>query len=145
LPFKAESQELLGDSTRHGDGLAGLVDLLRARLGRKQVSGLAATSDARPEYAWRQVEPGQRASDARLPPPRPIHLLASPLLLSYADGTLRHRGATLKLTRGPERIQGGWWDGEEWTRDYYQALSSRGELLWVFHAASQWFLHGLFS
>jgi protein ImuB len=109
------------------------------------VFGLAATTDARPEWASRRVEPGEHAADARLPPPRPIHLLASPLPLSYAEGLLRHRGAILKLTRGPERIQGGWWDGEEWTRDYYQALSSRGELLWVFHSGQQWFLHGLFS
>jgi protein ImuB len=145
LPFKAESRELLGDATRSGNALASLVDLLRARLGRQQVSGLAATADARPEWASRRVEPGGSVMGSRLPPPRPIHLLAAPLPLSYADGALRHRGATLKLTRGPERIQGGWWDGEDWTRDYYQALSSRGELLWVFHSGGCWFLHGLFS
>ena len=145
LPFKGENRELLGDGAKCGDGLASLVDLLRARLGRKQVSGLAATADARPEWASRRVEPGGSAMEPRLLPPRPIHLLTSPLPLSYADGTLRHRGATLKLTRGPERIQGGWWEGEDWTRDYYQALSSRGELLWVFHVGQQWFLHGLFS
>lgn len=145
LPFKAGNREILGDGAKRGDGFTDLIDLLRARLGRKQVSGLVATADARPEWASRRAEPGGNVMELRLPPPRPIHLLASPLPLSYADGTLRHRGATLKLTRGPERIQGGWWDGEDWTRDYYQALSSRGELLWVFHAGRRWFLHGLFS
>ncbi|HEY1772608.1 MAG TPA: DNA polymerase Y family protein [Gammaproteobacteria bacterium] len=145
LPFSAINGKLLGDGAKSGNTLANLVDLLRARLGPKQVSGLTATTDARPEWASRRVEPGGSVMESRLTPPRPIHLLASPLPLSYADGTLRHRGATLKLTQGPERIEGGWWDGEEWTRDYYQALSSRGELLWVFHRGRRWFLHGLFS
>ncbi|HEY3645877.1 MAG TPA: hypothetical protein VGM16_11115, partial [Gammaproteobacteria bacterium] len=144
-PFTAANQGLLKANPRPGESLAKLVDLLRARLGHARVFGLAATADARPERAWRQVEPGTSSPGARLPPTRPIQLLAQPLPLEQTAGALRHRGAPLKLIRGPERIEGGWWDGETWIRDYYQAVSSRGALLWVFHAEGRWFLHGFFS
>lgn len=144
-PFIAANQTLLKTGSGPGDSLAKLVDLLRVRLGQRQVFGLAATADARPERAWRRVEPGESSTGARISPLRPIQLLSQPLPLSLEDSTLHHRGATLKLTRGPERIEGGWWDGEDWTRDYYQAVSSQGALLWVFHEKSTWFLHGFFS
>lgn len=144
-PFAAANLGLLRADSRPGEPLARLVDLLRARLGHARVFGLAATADARPERAWRRVEPGSALPGARLPPTRPIQLLAQPLPLQQAAGTLRHQGASVKLTRGPERLEGGWWDGEAWIRDYYQAVSSRGALLWVFHSEGAWFLHGFFS
>ena len=144
-PFTAANQSLLKTDAGSGDPLAKLVELLRARLGRHRVFGLAATADARPERAWRRVEPGSVLPGARLPPTRPIQLLPRPLPLDQEGGTLRHRGAALKLIRGPERIEGGWWDGEDWVRDYYQAVSSRGALLWVFQERERWFLHGFFS
>lgn len=144
-PFTAVNQDLMKTGSHTGDSLAKLVDILRARLGPRQVFGLAATADARPERAWRRVEPGTSLPEPRLPPPRPVQLLPQPLPLGFTGGTLRHRGAALKLIRGPERIEGGWWDGEDWTRDYYQAVSSSGGLLWVFHEKDAWFLHGFFS
>jgi protein ImuB len=143
-PFTATNAELLGSGSRPGDPLGKLVDLLRARLGHSRVFGLVATTDARPERSWRRVEPGT-ALDARPTPVRPIQLLAQPLPLEHTGGVLRHRDAALKLTRGPERIEGGWWDGETWIRDYYQAVSSRGSLLWVFQERNRWFLHGFFA
>lgn len=143
-PFQAGNEELL-KGARAGDPLARLVDILRARLGHDRVFSLAATADARPERAWRRVEPGSARSGARLPPPRPIQLLTRPLSLRLVDGALRHHGATLKLIRGPERLEGGWWDGEDWIRDYYQAVSSQGGLLWVFQEGADWFLHGFFA
>ena len=52
------------------------------------------------------------------------------------------------LLGGPERVETGWWDGEEVQRDYYQAVDARGSRLWIFRerlAPHRWFLHGVFS
>ena len=141
MRYTALSRDLLGIGTRSGENTSQLVDLLRARLGRTAVYGITVTQDARPEQAWRSVEPGTAAREPRLPPSRPIDLLPSPLPLD----SLRYKGATLTLLDGPERIEGGWWNGEGWMRDYYHALSSRGEHVWVFRQDRRWYLHGLFS
>ena len=46
---------------------------------------------------------------------------------------------------GPERIETGWWDGDEASRDYFVARLPDGALGWVYREANQWFLHGLFA
>jgi protein ImuB len=47
---------------------------------------------------------------------------------------------------GPERISGGWWDGQRVHRDYYIAQLSSGQLAWVFRDAREgWFVHGWFG
>jgi len=143
--YTAQSQDLLGISQKAGENISELVDILRSRLGRTAVYGVAMTQDARPEQAWRSVEPGVETIDPREHSIRPINVLSTPLPLQYSANGLRYRGATLKLVKGPERIDGGWWSKESWIRDYYQALSSRGERLWIFHQNKQWYLHGLFS
>lgn len=145
MRYTAQSQDLLGISKAAGEHLSYLVDLLRARLGRTAVFGVETTLDARPEQAFRTVEPGVKSKGRSTSPSRPIHLLPVPVTLSSRADQLRYRGASLRLIKGPERIEGGWWSGETWIRDYYHAASSRGERLWVFHQDKQWYLHGLFS
>lgn len=140
--YIAQSQDLLGISKTANEGMSQIVDLLRARLGRTTIFGVAVTRDARPEQAWRVVEPGEELKQPRRTKTRPVHILPAPALLG---DRLRYRGATLKIVKGPERIEGGWWAKESWTRDYYQVVSSRGEKLWVFRHQKQWYLHGLFS
>ena len=46
-----------------------------------------------------------------------------------------------------ERIESGWWDGGDVSRDYFTASAARGEKLWVYRDRStrEWFLHGLFG
>jgi protein ImuB len=54
----------------------------------------------------------------------------------------------LEMLAGPERIEAGWWDGEEVSRDYYVAANPQGETFWVFrehHGAQAWYLHGVFA
>ncbi|MFC6685363.1 hypothetical protein ACFQGA_13385 [Marinobacter koreensis] len=47
---------------------------------------------------------------------------------------------------GPERISGGWWDGERVHRDYYIAQLRSGQLAWVFRDVREgWFIHGWFG
>lgn len=145
LRYTAESQDLLGISQAPRDGLSQLVDMLRSRLGRTAVFGVSVTPDARPEQAWRNTEPGEMGTGAAVLDPRPIHVLSTPVPLPCSQDRPRYEGASLSLIDGPERIDGGWWSDEAWIRDYYEAVSTRGERLWIFHQQKQWFLHGLFS
>lgn len=145
MPYTAINLDLLGNRDEAHDSTQRLVDLLRSRLGRPAVFGMAMTADARPEKAYRDTEPGEAVKYLRPSPVRPIHVLKTPLTLCCSEGRPRYRGSTLKFMDGPERIEGGWWSQECWTRDYYEALSVRGERLWVFREGKQWFLHGLFS
>jgi len=48
---------------------------------------------------------------------------------------------------GPERIESGWWDGNDVGRDYFVAAGPGGERLWVFRdrADHRWYLHGRFG
>jgi protein ImuB len=140
-----------------------LVEHLRARLGATAVYGLRRVSEHRPECAWRVSEPaitpvsaagsaGYRDQDVRnaaLPFRRPLWLLATPEPLDQHRGRPRRSG-DLHLVDGPERIESGWWDGADVTRDYYVARDARGSLLWIYRdrgsgGAPRWFLHGIFG
>ena len=125
---------------------AALVEKLRARLGEDAVHGLSLYPDARPELAWREAEPGTGAQSA-LRLPRPTWLLARPRPLAVRDGQPWLDGA-LALLDGPERIESGWWDGLDVTRDYFVARNQAGATFWVYRdrmAEGRWFLHGVFA
>ncbi len=122
-----------------------LVERLRARLGEEAVCGLALVPDHRPELAWRPAEPGSAAAN---PPsnPRPLWLLVEPKpLRTNPDGTFPE---SLSILTGPERIESGWWDGNDVMRDYFVARNKVGAQLWVFcerDKRAAWFLHGVFA
>jgi protein ImuB len=46
---------------------------------------------------------------------------------------------------GPERIESGWWDGDDAKRDYFVARLQNESLAWVYREAGEWYLHGLFA
>jgi protein ImuB len=124
----------------------GLIDRLRARLGRDSVRGLALAADHRPECAWRWCEPGERGTGIPRPD-RPLWLLADPLPLERRDGRPWLAGA-LDLGDERERIDTGWWDDREVARDYFVATTERGERLWVYReiaGGGGWYLHGVFG
>ena len=142
----------------HGGGLSseasGLIERLRARLGEEAIYGLTLLEGHRPEKAWGRTAPPVIAACSRTPPQsdpgrqrRPLWLLPAPQPLPVEEGLPRRRGP-LRLVGEPERIETGWWDGEEIARDYYTAADSHGVLLWVFRereAPHGWFLHGVFG
>jgi protein ImuB len=135
-PLGGASAGMFGDEAREAEDWAELLERLRARLGSSAVHGLAALPDHRPEHAWRRVEPGEwdpRTSAA--PGPRPIWLL-EPKKLKTAEFT---------ALAGPERIESGWWDGDDAKRDYFVARLPGGALAWIFREAGDWYLHGLFA
>ncbi len=127
---------------------AGLVELLRARLGAGAVRGLAFTAEQRPEQAWQMVEPGQVVTPATDPVrPRPLWLLPEPLPLEVQSGLPWFAGALAPLGGG-ERIEGGWWEGAQIARDYHLAARADGLRCWIFRdlrADERWYLHGIFA
>lgn len=137
--------------TRQGadEGLAQLLERLRARLGDAAVHRLLPLADHRPERAQCPVPargavqpplagPGAApvpatALPSHLPLSRPVWLLAEPLPLRVAvhERLPRYRGRVLRLLSGPERIETGWWDNQPVARDYYVAADEDGTLLWI--------------
>jgi len=134
-------EEVLPDEERWS-----IVDHLRARLGEDAVHGIACRDDHRPEQAWSACEPGAaRSGNARTP--RPLWLLDPPRRLRERDDSPQLEGP-LVLHGGPERIEGGWWDGGDVTRDYFVASDARGRRLWIYRERQGqrgWYLQGIFG
>ncbi|MFM9881488.1 MAG: Y-family DNA polymerase [Burkholderiales bacterium] len=123
-----------------------LVERLRARLGVAAVHGLTMVAEHRPEYVVRPSEPGTVEPKLRFGE-RPLWLFAAPQPLIEIDAKPFLRGP-LALVAGPERIESGWWDGNDVARDYFIAQDEDRSLLWVFRERSEargWFLQGLFA
>ena len=135
-PLPGASRGMFGDAPGDAEGWARLLERLRARLGHDAVFGLAAQPDHRPEHAWRRIEPGEwDPREFRAPGPRPIWLL----------DTRRLKEGGFTMLAGPERIESGWWDGDEARRDYFIARLPDGALGWVYREGGEWYLHGLFA
>jgi len=117
-----------------------LRERLRARLGDAAVYRVAPTGDPRPERAWRRVDgDGARSGDAPQRPPRPAWLLPRPVPL---------RDPHPRIVSGPERLESGWWDGDDARRDYYVLETAQGQRAWAFAAPGErggWMLHGWFA
>ena len=146
IPLAPQEQDLFSRRTPAGEDWQRLVDRLSARLGPDAVRGMCLVADHRPERAWSYTKPGV-SSKGRLPGNRPLWLLAEPRLLDVRDGQPCF-GSVLQLQHGPERVESGWWDGDDVVRDYYVAENRQGERLWIFReqrTKSGWFVHGLFG
>ncbi|HRO27524.1 MAG TPA: DNA polymerase Y family protein [Luteimonas sp.] len=117
-----------------------LRERLRARLGDEAVYRVAPGGDPRPERAWRRVEgDGESIAVAPPRPQRPAWLLPRPVPL---------RDPHPRIISGPERLESGWWDGEDARRDYYVIETSRGQRAWAFAPPGEqggWMLQGWFA
>ena len=135
-PLPGRSGGMFGDAAGKAEDWARLLERLRARLGHAGVCGLAVQPDHRPEHAWRRIEPGEwDPRDWKAAGPRPAWLLAPKKLTA---------GQFTPLA-GPERIESGWWDGDDAKRDYFVARLPNASLAWVYREEDEWFLHGLFA
>ena len=146
-PLPGAAPGLFGDSRRAAEERQLLVERLRARLGYGAVTGLRAVADHRPERAWQAAEPGSGNLPPRLSSPRPLWLLAPAQRLEVRDA-LPCWGGPLKLLAGPERIESGWWDDAEASRDYFIVATPEQELLWIFREMApphDWYVHGIFA
>jgi protein ImuB len=141
----------LFDATRGDDeAWSQLVEKLIARLGAEAVTSLGLVADHRPERCWRTLAfdaaealPAVAAASvsgatvlmATLPP-RPIWLIDPPKPMMQAP----------KQVTAAERIQGGWWEGADASRDYYSA-ELHGGRFWVYRdrLTANWFLQGIWA
>lgn len=140
-----------------------LLELLVARLGPDALQLPCEHEDHRPETAnqWQRafdvaVKRHKKASqDAENPvsaavsfAERPFWLLEAPLALRL-QGERPFYGSPLRLLRGPERIETGWWDSGLVMRDYFVAQGEEGACYWIYRerdaGSARWFLHGLFA
>lgn len=148
-PFVADSERLWSPGEQ-GGGVTreapALLERLRARLGAESVYALCLVPEHRPEAAWQIAEPAlmsARPDEHRWQSRRPLWLLREPEPIESTT-----RLARLQRLEGPERIETGWWDGREITRDYYVMRDPQGVELWVYRERQPphaWFLHGIFG
>ena len=140
-----------------------LLDLLAARLGTNHVLQATPSADHRPEAAntWQSAlleppattqptsslttvpsNPGTGALD------RPFWLLPQPCELPVR-GERPVIDTPLRLLRGPERLESGWWDSPLTMRDYFVAENAQHVRYWIYRERdahpARWFLHGLFA
>jgi protein ImuB len=124
-----------------------LVQRLAARLGRDRVFGIALADDHRPEKGWESDKGVRQARASSSPSQRPLWLLNRPQRL-IADESGPSLQGSLEFLAGPERIEAGWWDGDEVSRDYFVASNPHGETYWIYREhrdPGAWYLHGVFS
>ncbi|MGH8766502.1 MAG: Y-family DNA polymerase [Burkholderiales bacterium] len=132
---------LLRDAQSGGEAWLRLVERLQSRLGYDAVYGLDTREDHRPERAFEIENPGSREKKKdglnESAGARPLWLLEPPRRLREND---------FSLLAGPERIDSGWWDGDEAKRDYFIARTGECSLAWIYREREGgWFLHGLFA
>lgn len=139
-PFVPERRELFSTRPQQSSSWDALRERLRARLGEDAVHTLAAPADHRPERATHSAIESAAASPAGFnSPPRPAWLLHHPKLLP---------DALPQVLAGPERIESGWWDGQDIRRDYYRVRTRDGQYAWAFHphdGDGRLLLHGWFA
>jgi protein ImuB len=118
-----------------------LLECLRGRFGEQCVHGIGLVAEHRPERAWcRWIDqPSAPPAEGAVPQAeRPLWLLPEPR---------RKRPHGSVALPAPERIESGWWDGQDVRRDYHVVTGPAGERLWVYWdaVAREWYLHGLFG
>ena len=132
-------------STRDGD-VSGLIERLSSRLGNGAVLRPRLVADAQPELAYEydpwlvaaKEKPRATHGPMRLTwpsclkdRPEPVRVMSAtlggpPAWLSWED-----REYAVERTWGPERIETGWWRGEDVRRDYYVVETSLGQHAWA--------------
>jgi protein ImuB len=123
-----------------------LVERLRSRLGADAVYGFVLRAEHRPERAVAAAGLGAGQSQIDFGE-RPFWLLDRPRPLQEISAVPHYEGP-LDLLAGPERIESGWWDGDDVARDYFIARTQNESLVWIYRerrGENGWYLHGIFA
>jgi protein ImuB len=152
VPLAGRNLGLLLEENKPPGNWEHLIERLRSRLGVDAVYGLAPQADHRPEHASARDplaprRPQTRAGTAAEFLARPFWLLDHPRPLREV-GAVPHYEGPLELLAGPERIESGWWDGEDVARDYFVARTRHEALVWIYRerrGECGWYLHGVFA
>lgn len=146
VPLAGNNLGLLLEQGKPPGDWGHLVERLHARLGAEAVRGIAGRAEHRPERAGviadlegKQLQLGFGE--------RPFWLLEFPRLLAEV-GAVPHHDGPLDLLVGPERIESGWWDGDDVARDYFVARTQNESLVWIYRerrGEGGWYLHGIFA
>lgn len=135
-PFVPASRELFDARPQQAVPWTQLRERLRARLGDASVQEVVLHADHRPERATRGL--GSHPKQVPVLPRRPAWLLPHPIPLH----------GPVEVVVAPERIESGWWDGNDVSRDYAIVRTAQGQEAWAFRTPKvpdQWFLHGWFA
>ncbi len=149
VPLTIEAADLF-ERVPVGTLTRALLERLQERFGAAAVYAVRAVAEHRPEKAWTKLigeaEAQALSGEWLESQDRPLWLLQPPVPLNSAVARDHYRGP-IELCSGPERIESGWWDEQDVARDYYTAVSSHGQKLWVFRDRHSrvWHLHGLFG
>jgi protein ImuB len=136
-PLQEHTTGMFGDARADEENWAQLAERLQGRLGKGAIHGLTTQPDHRPEYAWRRVELGEwDPREFRQPGPRPLWLLEPARRIGEKE---------FELLAGPERVESGWWDGDEAQRDYFVARSADASVIWIYREDNGWYMHGIFA
>ena len=149
-PPQVLQEDLFDSSAREQGDWSRLLERLAVRLGEGSLRRLVEAADLRPERAATSspiAGPAKRSVGKTAHPAplrgdlavRPSWLLASPQPIAEGEFQLLSDG---------ERIEGGWWDGNDVRRDYFRALHVNGGQCWVYRSLRPphgWFLHGWFG
>jgi protein ImuB len=123
---------------------------LRSGAREAAVSGNLTQHPKARRFALRSEDSASRLTGPRptfLNDPRPIALVSM-----LADGSpcrfqWQNRTYFVEHSWGPERIETGWWRGDDVRRDYFVVEITTGERFWLFRnlADGTWYLHGTFE
>lgn len=150
--MKPPTESLFPDPGSTPEEFHRLLELLGARLGDQSVLMPAPRADHRPEVcnAWVPASaPRTRREDAAPAfAERPFWLLEQPIELIVREHRPVFR-SPLRLVRGPERIECGWWDGGLVVRDYFIYQEESSTCYWLYRERCgeevRWFLQGFFA
>lgn len=155
--LKAESLALFPSAGRadgaHEKALTTLMERLNARFADGEIRVPGVQADHRPELATVTSTIKKALPTSGAPPAhtaRPLLLIDPPKPLAERHYRPFHEGP-LTLLAGPERIESGWWDGNDVARDYFIAQDPSEALLWIYRErrapeqGSGWFLQGVFA
>jgi protein ImuB len=159
LPVNSRQQDLFGAARDvFSPGLRGLIDELVGRLGVAAVARPVLQQDPRPENAVAWVPFLERTTQsAAAPMIAPAVIWPSQemdvdedeqgLPAIWHEGRRRHN---LRVIRGPQRVEFGWWEGERGppstgsgqAQDFFEIEDALGARLFVFKQGKRWYSCG---